>query len=374
MPSQSTRAFLVLCAAAVAIAVGYVVWTSDRSSAPAATQEASTTETSPLPAGTPPVTTPETPTSTGTAPPPSTGDTIPATPHTAPPSRVFFRDTGLGSTHGRLVEQSLAAGGKRRTADVACERVHFAAGHGVCLTADRGFVTVYGGFTFDESLKPIHRFSLVGVPSRVRVSPDGQRAGFTVFVSGDSYAPGSFSTRTTVMDVASGESLGDLEQYAVTKDGEPFKAIDFNFWGVTFFDDSHVYATLGTGGRTYLIEADVEAKHATVLHENVECPSLSPDGTRIAFKKRMPGARLVWRLHVLDLKTRQETALAEMRSVDDQAEWLDSSTVTYALPSEAKPGSTDVWSVKADGSGKPEKLVTGAWSPAVVRPGKSPTS
>ena len=195
-----------------------------------------------------------------------------------------------------------------------------------------------------------------------------------MFVSGDSYAPGSFSTRTTVIDTASGESLGDLEQYTVLRDGTPFKALDFNFWGITFASHNRIYATLGTGGRTYLIEADVDSKRATIRHENVECPSLSPDGTRIAFKKRMAsaGGRLLWRLHVLDLRTGVETALGETRSVDDQAEWLDAGTVTYALPSDSKPGSTDVWSVPADGSGSPANILSAAWSPAFVRASTSP--
>ena len=146
----------------------------------------------------------------------------------------------------------------------------------------------------------------------------------TVFVSGDSYAPGSFSTRTTVIDTASGESLGDLERSTVLRDGKPFKALDFNFWGVTFASRSGVLCDSGTGGQDVLVQADVDRKTARVLHENVECPSLSPDRTRLVFKKRMPGARLVWRLHVLTLPSLTETVLAEERSVDNQAEWLES--------------------------------------------------
>lgn len=286
--------------------------------------------------------------------------------HAPPP--VLFRDTSLGATHGRLVKAFLGQDAKRwETSAISCERVHFAAGHGVCLTAKRGFVTAYGAFSFDDTLTPRHQFALAGVPSRVRVSPNGSRAGITVFVSGDSYAPGSFSTRTIIIDTASGESLGDLEQYAVLRDDQPFKAIDFNFWGVTFATEDRIYATLGTGGQTYLVEAEVAAKRARVLRENVECPSLSPDGSRIAFKKRMPGPRLLWRLHVLDLRSGMETPLAETRSVDDQAEWLDANAVSYALPSEGKPGSTDVWSVPANGSGAPTQVLTGAWSLAVAR-------
>jgi hypothetical protein len=94
-----------------------------------------------------------------------------------------------------------------------------------------------------------------------------------------------------------------------------------------------------------------------VLHENVECPSISPDNTRIAYKKWL-GNR--WRLHVLDLKTMQETPLAEERPVDDQVEWLDNNRILYGM-------SPDTWVVPADGGGAPRKFLSDALSPAVVR-------
>ena len=68
-----------------------------------------------------------------------------------------------------------------------------------------------------------------------------------------------------------------------------------------------------------------------MIHENVECPSLSPDGTRIAFKKRTGSKGTPWRLTVLDLATMRETPLSERRSVDDQAEWLDDGRVLYGV-------------------------------------------
>jgi hypothetical protein len=60
--------------------------------------------------------------------------------------------------------------------------------------------------------------------------------------------------------------------------------------------------------------------------------------------------------------------LAETRSVDDQAEWLDDSTVLYGLPRTGQSGAAtaDIWAVRADGSGAPTVLVADAWSPAVV--------
>jgi hypothetical protein len=60
----------------------------------------------------------------------------------------------------------------------------------------------------------------------------------------------------------------------------------------------------------------------------------------------------------------RETPLAEPRSVDDQAAWLDDQTVMYGRVDGA---TTDVWTVPADGTGSPRLLVRQAFSPAVIR-------
>src|SRR2546421_3168631 len=98
---------------------------------------------------------------------------------------------------------------------------------------------------------------------------------------------------------------------------------------------------------------------ATVVRDHVECPSLSPDGTRIVYKYRFGDPPQGWRLHVLDLRTMADTELAESRTVDDQAEWLDGRTVLYGLP---VPGILDsnIWSVPADGTGSPVKFLAHA--------------
>ncbi len=201
------------------------------------------------------------------------------------------------------------------------------------------------------------------------MSPDGRLAASTVFVTGDGYAHAGFSTRTVIADMTTGAGT-DLERFSVTRDGERLQAADFNFWGVTFAADSRrFYATLGTAGHTYLIEGDAAARTARVLTDGVECPDLSPDGTRIAYKRAIPGAQRTWRLHVLDLRTMRDTALAETRSVDDQAEWLDDSRIVYGLQDQGPPPTLDVnlWTVPADGSGAPSLFLAHAESPAVAR-------
>jgi hypothetical protein len=76
----------------------------------------------------------------------------------------------------------------------------------------------------------------------------------------------------------------------------------------------------------------------------------------------------VWQLHVLDLATQSETAIAEERSVDDQLEWFNNDDVLYALPQSmiSSSPSTDVWIAAANGSQPPRLFLHNAYSPAVV--------
>jgi hypothetical protein len=240
--------------------------------------------------------------------------------------------------------------------------VHFAAGRGICLVPEAGLLnSTFYAVLFDAGFRPGARIELAGIPSRARVSPDGRYAAATVFVYGHSYADADFSTQTTIMDIAAGTTIGELEQYTVFRDGAALRSPDFNFWGVTFAQDSNAfYATLRTAGQIYLVAGDVAARTLRVVGEGVECPSLSPDNTRLAFKKRSADIDLSWRLHVLDLETFETMPLAEVESVDDQVEWLDDDTIVYA-----KGG--DLWTVPSDGGGTPGLLLRDALSPAVVR-------
>jgi hypothetical protein len=287
---------------------------------------------------------------------------------------LVFLSTAVGDTYGKVSLAALdAPDGPRYPTPLECERVYFAAGEGLCLGNNvvGGFISTYSAYTFDGVYQPRHTFQQPGVPSRVRLSPDGRRGSMTVFVTGHSYAEGGFSTLTTLVDASSGAVLGDLEQFTVLRDGVPFKSQDFNFWGVTFArDGNRFYATLGTGGKTYLIESDVAARTARVIYDGVECPSLSPDNTRIAFKKQVgTGGRIEWRPALLDLATLTETVLGETRNVDDQIEWLDDGHIVYALAESGPPRTTatDIWVLPVDGSAPPRVLVPQAYSPAVVR-------
>jgi hypothetical protein len=252
---------------------------------------------------------------------------------------------------------------KRTLTSLSCDRVYFSgAGSGICLARGRGFAAGYQAELFGPDLRIRHTIPVDGIPSRARVSPDGRYGAVTLFVTNDSYADvGSFSTRTTIIDLARGRTVAKLEDFVVTRGERRVTAIDVNFWGVTFARDSdRFYATMATGGKTYLIQGSLRAREAHVIHENVECPSLSPDGTRIAFKRRTGSDATPWRLTVLDLATGRETPLAELRSVDDQVEWLDDDRVLYAVDGA-------VWAARADGRGEPSRFIARADSPSVVR-------
>jgi hypothetical protein len=290
---------------------------------------------------------------------------------TAAPHVLFLSREADGLKHAAVVPLDSLDGPRRLTA-MTCERIYYMAGTGLCLASDRRGITRYYATIFDETFERTSRFDLPGLPSRARVSRDGRRVAFTVFVAGHSYATAGFSTRTEVIDASSATSLVELEQLNVTKDGAPIKAVDFNFWGVTFArDGQRFYATLSTGGQTHLVEGRQADRTARVLTSNAECPSLSPDETRIAYKKRVPRlGRMLWRVAVLDLTSGAERVLdPEGRNVDDQVEWLDEESLLYGMPDDRVAGRSNIWRIDADGSGAPQLFLANAESPAVVRAG-----
>jgi hypothetical protein len=273
---------------------------------------------------------------------------------------LVFQHVARGEHYAEIVVAPVQAPRSRPTfTGLVCARVYFAAGRGLCLLPAQDLLGAsVDARVFGADFRPRQKARLAGLVSRARVSANGRYGATTTFVTGHSYLDDGFSTNTALIDMANGKVLANLEKFDVTRDGQRFKAIDFNFWGVTFTRDGRrFYATLSSGGKMYLVEGDVATRRARVIHSGVECPSLSPDETRVAYKQRRGNK---WRLHVLDLATGRETALAETRSVDDQVEWLDNGRILYGLVG-------DVWVVQANGRGKPRIYIEDALSPAVVR-------
>ncbi len=344
--SRRTLAFLLIAAACFAATGAYLLHAVRRTRVPTAHQ--------PNASGPPRLLAPGTPLSRGPA--------------------LIFRHSAPDPFDGALGTAPIGEPSDVRLVPaLRCDRVHMAAGRGICLASDRGVFTTYRAVLFDEMGMPRTDLPLAGLPSRTQVSPDGRLGAITVFVAGHSYAAGDFSTRTSLVDLDTGRWLvEDIETFTVRRNGRTITAPDFNVWGVTFGADGRTfYATLGTGGETLLLQGDVPTRTADVIATQVECPSLSPDGRRIAFKQRARGENGVtaWRLSVLDLATGRRQALAETRDVDDQAEWLDTSHVLYALPGTPERGTLmDQWVVPADGQGAPRLLVPGASSASVAAP------
>ena len=253
----------------------------------------------------------------------------------------------------------------RQQTTLHCERIYFARHIGICLSREIKFFSAHTIATLvDANFRPLFDVRADGIPSRARISPDERYAAFTVFVTGHSYADTQLSTATLLIDLKQRATVANLEEFTVLQDGNAVKSPDFNFWGVTFEHDSNFfYATLRMRGGNYLVRGDISAKTINIVYRGVECPSLSPDGKRVAFKKAV--SRGDWRLTVLDLATLKETTLPETRSVDDQVEWLDNERILYAVTDPTPWMSIKV--VPADGSGEPKMFAKGASSPAVVR-------
>lgn len=287
--------------------------------------------------------------------------------------RIVFRHTGLDSAYGHAAAVALDdPSGPRTVSDLACDRIASSAVATSCLRVDRGVVTRYSLVVLDAAGTEVAAAALPGIPSRTRLSPSGDLVATTTFVTGHSYLQTGFSTATEIVGTGRGGDpdvdYGNLEQFRLIIDGRDVAPVDRNVWGVTFVDDRSFYATVATGGVTHLVRGDLAERTLTALRTNVECPSLSPDGTHLAYKVDDAADGTHWSFAVLDLATGVETVLrGETRGVDDQAAWLDDDTLLYGVPRADEPGVTDVWSLATTSDAVPQLLIQQAWSPSVVR-------
>lgn len=302
---------------------------------------------------------------------PSSAEITASTPWTMS-ERIVFRNTAPGQGYGHVAAVPIdEPGAARSLLNIACDRVAATLDAISCLRSERGITPSYDARLLDSIGTQRLISPLPGVPSRTRFSPDGTLVATTSFVTGHAYAAIGFSTETEIRRVSDGVSLGSLENWKLIIDGEPSAPVDRNYWGVTFVDDTSFYATVGmtTIGRTYLVKGDIAARTLTSVVDTVECPSLSPDRTRIAFKRVTTGSgpTVHWSPAIYDIATGKVTVLdVEKRSIDDQIAWLDDGTLLYGVPNDV-PGDSDVWALNADGKHAPGILIEHAWSPTAVR-------
>ncbi|GAB2655969.1 PD40 domain-containing protein [Kribbella swartbergensis] len=277
-------------------------------------------------------------------------------------STLFFRNLAGGPEFGKLAAVQMGeSGAARRVGELRCDRFAAARRTAICLRLKAGSLPpVSEMLVLDGELNVRHRVTVPGTPSRARVSPDGRIVSWTLFVSGDSYAAAGFSTRTGLYEVDTGRLVKSIEELPVFVHGQRYFAADVNYWGVTFgADGNRFYVTMASKGKTYLIEADYRRYRGTAIAENVECPSLSPDGKRIAYKQKVAGG--TWRLAVLDLTTRRVTHPPDSRPLDDQPVWQSNTTLLYPLRNTS--GTTDIWSSGL--TTPPTLLIPNATSPSV---------
>jgi hypothetical protein len=278
--------------------------------------------------------------------------------------RIVFRNTSPGADFGHvaLVPRNDPRGPRAITA-LVCDRVAATAQEMACLRAGTGIASSYRAMVVRAG-HVLRTDDRPGIPSRARLSPGGTLIATTAFVAGDSYTSAQFSTRTFITPVAGGHAM-HVEDFQLVAHGDKIAPVDRNYWGVTFLDEDAFYVTVSFSGHTWLARGSVTDHTVTTVRETAECPSVSPDHTQVAYKKRQSDG--TWRIAVLDLATGREHVLPGGRSVDDQVTWLGDDTLLYALPrTGAQSGQSDVWAVAAHGTSAPRLLIREASSPTVV--------
>ena len=280
------------------------------------------------------------------------------------------------STYGEVV--AIDPDGGRHPTGTTCNRFHERNDVAVCvssgpLLSEASEITVFDRVAGELVERQANRFQ--GTPSRVRLSEDGTRLGFTTFVTGHGYGdPGTLSTFTAV--IRPGERILDLEQVAVTNGGTDLVDESNNYWGVSFAPEGErfVVTMSAASGPTshvfHLVEVDPTTDPAAgrTIGEG-ECPSWSPDGATIVVKDRITEGTVTigWRLVAIDVATGDRTVLPEARSVDDQVEWFDERTILYAVDAggSALEPRRDLYSLRVDDpDARPQLVATGADSPS----------
>ena len=228
-------------------------------------------------------------------------------------------------------------------------------------------------YTSDLSLESTHVNQSTGRPNRARMSADGKFSATTEFATGHSYVGvggDTFSTLTLLVRTGVQGQGQDIQNWAVLHEGRKVTSADLNLWGVTFdpSNSNRFFVTVYFAGKPYLAEGNVNDRRIETVKEGGECPSFSPDGKRLAFKKRTSATG--WSPAVLELTTLKEKVIDIGDSVDDQIEWLDNHTLVYEIVTRPLIGSptSDLMSLNVDAARPQQQLwLEQARSPGFVR-------
>lgn len=294
----------------------------------------------------------------------------------APPSvgDIAFVNRIPGDDYLRL--SVIGDDGERRLLDRSCDRFHTAEGTLLCLTQTS--LGLYQAQLIDltDPESPVVHSEVAALPSRARLSQDGQWASWTVFISGSGYQDvGGFSTVVRIRDIAAGRSA-DMSTYEVVSDRTEFKFDEPTYWGVSFGTDGEFWVTGQFDGFLEVLKGSTVDQTLTPTGLTGSCPSVSPDGKTLVYKRQVIeyGKADRYQLVAHDLETGNEWELGESRSVDDQVEWLDNDTILYGLHA---PGvevaaasfpEFDVWQLDIAEGSEPELLIPLADSPSVTHP------
>ena len=284
---------------------------------------------------------------------------------TLPPPFVMFRTLAPADRYGRLAMLPLSTPDADRVfSQLQCARVHFAGGAGVCLVEEPdGNQVIHAAYFFDTSFARGNRLVLSGVPTRVRVSPNGRRAAITVYA--EEHMPDGqerLATDSVLVEVPDGRVIATLREFAIDRPGKLSPTAPLDYSSVAFEPDAdRFYATLNSGDFWFIVSGSISSRGLAIVAEGFASEALSPDGTRLAVKQRI-GERGFWRAMVFDLSTRTAMPLDHARSIDDQIEWLDRDHVAYH---DATERGTGIWALAADGRSGPRLMIPDAYSPAV---------
>jgi hypothetical protein len=285
--------------------------------------------------------------------------------HPLRPPFLMYRALAPHGSYGRVALLPLHPDSAPVVSALSCSRVHYARGHGLCAAQEgTGNSVAHVVYTFDRTMNRGHRIPLDGIPTRLRVAPNGRLGAITTYAEEETAAGERLTTRTRIVDMSSGAHVADLHGFRVENlNVAPEALIDIT--GAAFErDGDRFFATLAVESERYLMAGSLNERRLSAVKQGVSIEALSPNGRRLAVKRLLPD-RGFWQVAVIDLASWSEVDLAQgPRSVDDQVEWLDDHHVLYH---DADGESTALWMLPADGRSGPRVLLKHAYSGAVAR-------